>query len=153
MLAVIGASPRATEACTGIAAELAASGKRVVIVEVDGLLRSDSLPGATGCLPGSIPNVWVWPPASDGAVEFYPRPAQPAGEADWLGALRRVFDAVLLNCPAPRALGASEIAALAEAAVLVVEAGQTTRQQVQRDRRLLETAGIKLSGCILMLRR
>jgi len=68
-------------------------------------------------------------------------------------ALRRVFDAVLLNCPAPRALGASEIAALVEAAVLVVEAGQTTRQQVQRDRRLLEMAGIKLSGCILMQRR
>jgi len=119
------------------------------------LLRSDSLPGATGWLPGSVPNVWVWPPASasDGAVEFYPGPAKPAGEADWLGALGRVFDAVLLNCPAPRALGASEIAALAEAAVLVVEAGQTPRQQVQRDRRLLEMAGIKLSGCILMQRR
>src|ERR1035441_5840307 len=56
-----GSGSRAPEACRGIAAELAASGNRAVIVRVASLLRMSQLPDATACLPGRAPNVFLWP--------------------------------------------------------------------------------------------
>lgn len=156
VLAVIGAgaASRSAEACSGIAAELAASAKRVVVVQVDALLRASTPPAASACRPGGAPNVWLWPSASAASVEFFQSPQQPSLESDWLAVLRRDFDAVLLACPSlETAPAVADIAALADAAVLVVESGQTARQQIQRDQRTLELTGAKLTGLILMQRR
>ena len=77
-----------------------------------------------------------------------------ASAAEWLDSLRLVFDSVLLDCPATEtAPAAAQLAAMADAAMLVVEAGRTTRQQIQRDQRALQLRGVKLMGCILMRRR
>jgi hypothetical protein len=147
-----GSGSRGPEACRGIAAELAAPGNRVVIVNVASLLRANQLPDATACQPGRVPNVFLWPSTIGAAVEFFQFPAPSTG--DWLGTLRRAFDSVLLECPpVETAPAAAAIAAMAESAVLVVEAGRTTRQQIQRDQQALQLRGVALAGCILMRRR
>jgi hypothetical protein len=156
VLAIIGVGPasRAAEACRGVAVELAASGNRIVIVQVDDLLRASPVPAATACLPGSVPNVWFWPSTAGPSIEFFPSPVAPPAESDWLADLRRDFDSVLLDCSVPEtAPGAAEIAAMADAAVLVVESGQTHKQHIQRDQRALQLRGVKLAGCILMQQR
>jgi Mrp family chromosome partitioning ATPase len=156
VLAIVdsGTGSRAPEASKAIAAELAASGKRVVIVQVDALLRTSQFPDATGWRPGLVPNVSLWPPAPDAAVEFFQSPGPIPVTGNWLVSLRREFDSVLLDCPSVEtAPAAATIAALADGAVLVVEAGRTARKQIQRDQQALQLRGVKLAGCILMRRR
>jgi Mrp family chromosome partitioning ATPase len=148
-----GSGTRSPEACRGIAAELAASGNRVVIVQVAELLRMRELPDANDCLPGRVPNVFLWPSTTGSPVEFFPAATPAPSAGNWLGSLRRKFDSVLLDCPPLENASAAAIAAMADAAVLVVEAGQTTKQQIQRDQHLLGSRNIKLAGCILMRRR
>ena len=155
-IVAVGSGQGTGDACTSIAAELAASGKRVVIVSVDALLRMNPVaaPDESGCTPGRTANVWLWPSAAVGQVEFFkPRgPADPTGS--WLDSLRLNFDSVLLDCPSTgTAPAAAELAAMMDAAILVVEAGRTTRQEIQRDQRALQLRGVKLAGCILMQRR
>lgn len=149
VIAIVG-GPRS---CEGIAAELAQSGDRVVVVAVNALLAHPS-PYATSCLNGRVPNVYRWPASAGLPLEFFgstePRPAAP----HWLDTLRRDFDSVLLDCPDPEVTPpAAEIAALADAAVLVVRAGRTTRRQIRHDQRTLELAGVRLAGCIFSRRR
>ncbi len=155
-LAVVaaGPSPGTAAVCHGIAAELAGSGKRVVIAQLDGVLPPGPLPGAAACLPGPAPNVWLWPPAHEPDIDFFQSSPDPSAESDWLTELRREFDAVLLACPAPAAAPAAlDAAARADAAVLVVHAGRTTTGQVRRAQRALELAQARLVGCILIERR
>ncbi|HKD05117.1 MAG TPA: hypothetical protein VKB79_04365 [Bryobacteraceae bacterium] len=146
----IGPGPRAGTACAGIARELAASGRRTVIVQVKRLAKADRMPAVANCVPGEYPNVWLWPATPDGSVEFFHRPIAPATESEWLGELRRKFDAVLLDCSGTEGAGAAEFAVKADAAVLVVEAGRTTKQQIQREQRGLNVAGVNLVGCVLI---
>ena len=149
-----GSGARAPEACRGIAAELAASGNRVVIVQVASLLRMSQFPDARACLPGRAPNVSLWPGTAGAPVEFFQSPASAPSDGNWLASLRRDFDAVLLDCPpVETAPAAAAIAAMADAAVLVIEACRTTKQQIQRDQQALQLRGVKLAGCILMRRR
>jgi hypothetical protein len=156
VVAVIGSGPvsRAPEACRGIAAELATSGNRVVIVHVEALLRTSQSPDATACRPGHVPNVSLWPSTSGATVEFFQSPAPAPAAGGWLDSLRRKFDSVLLDCPSvDTAPAAGTIAAMADGAVLVVEAGHTTKQQIQSDQQALQLRGVRLAGCILMRRR
>jgi hypothetical protein len=149
-----GSGSRAPEACRGIAAELAASGNRVVIVQVASLLRMSQFPDVTACLPGRVPNVSLWPGTAGAPVEFFQSPAPEPSAGNWLASLRRNFDSVLLDCPpVETAPAAAAIAAMADAAVLVVEACRTTKQQIQRDQQALQLRGVQLAGCILMRRR
>jgi hypothetical protein len=144
VVAVIGSGPvsRAPEACRGIAAELAASGNRVVIVHVEALLRTSQSPDATACRPGHAPNVSLWPSTSGATVEFFQSPAPAPAAGGWL------------DCPSvDTAPAAGTIAAMADGAVLVVEAGHTTKQQIQSDQQALQLRGVRLAGCILMRRR
>ena len=147
-----GAGRNAADVCENIAAELAASGNRVVIVSVDALLRMNpaATPHESDCIPGRTPKVWLWPSAAGTQGLLKSRaPEDPA--ANWLDSLRLTFDAVLLDCPAAEtAPAAAPHAALADVAMLVVEAGRTTRQQIQRDQRALQSRGVKLAGCILI---
>jgi Mrp family chromosome partitioning ATPase len=149
-----GSGARAPEACRGIAAELAASGNRVVIVQVASLLRMSQFPDARAFLPGRAPNVSLWPGTAGAPVEFFQSPASAPSDGNWLASLRRDFDAVLLECPpVETAPAAAAIAAMADATVLVIEACRTTKQQIQRDQQALQLRGVKLAGCILMRRR
>jgi cellulose biosynthesis protein BcsQ len=133
---------------------LAPSGNRVVIVQVDALLRMSRFPDATACLPGQVPNVSLWPSTVGAPVEFFPSPSPAPSAGNWLASLRRDFDSVLLDCPpVESAPAAAAIAAMADAAVLVIEACRTTKQQIQRDQQTLQLRGVKLAGCILMRRR
>jgi Mrp family chromosome partitioning ATPase len=149
-----GSGSRGSEASRGIAAELAAGGNRVVIVQVEALLRTNPLPDATACLPGRVPNVSLWPSTGGAPVEFFGSAAPAPSAGNWLGPLRRNFDSVVLDCPSVEtAPAAAAIAAQADAAVLVVEAVRTTRQQIQRDQQALQLRGVTVAGCILMRRR
>ncbi len=152
-VALIGAGPdaRPGDACQGIAAQLAGTGRRVVIVRMDAVAQANPGPGTTACPSEKIPNVWSWPSKVGSPVEFFQSADTPRGECDWLNRLLSDFDAVLLDCRSPQA--ASEIAAICDSAVLVVESGRTTRQNIQHSQRMLELAGARLAGCILMTRR
>ena len=150
-----GPSERIRSICEGIALELAANAKRVVMVPVATVLGINpmEIPDETAFVPGKAPNIWIWPPSSGHQIEFF-KLRQSADQENWLGALRRNFDAVLLECPAlGTTAGVGEVMALADAAVLTVEAGRTSKRQVQQDQRALLFRGAKVAGCILIKRR
>jgi hypothetical protein len=155
-LAIIGVGPvsRSAEACRGLAREVGASGNRVVIVPVRQVLQTSSPPTASTCIPGPGFNVWLWPGCTEKDNEFCPDSRNTASQRHWLASLRSAFDWVLLDCSGIDASpGAAEVAASAETALLVAEAGQTTREQIWRKQRTLELRGVKLAGSILMQRR
>ncbi len=155
VLAVVGANPgcHSGEVCQWIADDLAGSGYRVVIVDVDSLLQANSVPDPQAYTPGRTPNICTWPPAAD-RVEFFASQSDALAGSDWLASLRRDFDAVLLDFRViPASARATALARLADTAVLITEAGSTTRQQVRRAQRELELQSIHLAGCILMQRR
>jgi hypothetical protein len=142
--------------CESIASELAAAGKSVVVVLVDSLLRSDSLRPYEEAVfaTGKTPNVWVWLWAAGMKAGFPMENMVPLTSENWLTELRRNFDAVLLDCSAVESvLGVTAVAAMADAAVLAVEAGRTSKHQIQRDQRVLQMGGVKLAACILIRRR
>jgi Mrp family chromosome partitioning ATPase len=145
--------------CDDIAAELAASGKRVVVVPVDRLLNMSpaAVTSETVLVPGSSPNVWHWPSSLNRQIEFFKSQSAVRMDPDkWLDFLRQNFDSVLFSCPPlelPAADGVTEIAAMADVAVLVVEADRTPKQRIQRDQRALQSRGVKLAGCILVKRK
>jgi len=154
VVAIIGAGPAdsVTGICETIASELSRLGKRVVLVSVQRLLPMNpiTLPDETTFMPGPARNVWIWPSPMGQQIEFF-KPRLPQGAENWLDALRRNFDSVLLDCPAVETapLGVA-IAARADAAVLAVEAARTPKSQILRDQRSLELSGVKLAGCILI---
>jgi len=155
-IVAVGSGQAAAGVCDGIAAELAAAGNRVVIVSVDALLRMNPVapPGESGFTPARSPNVWRWPSADGGQLEFFNSHAPAGPAATWLDSLRLAFDSVLLDCPAAEtAPAAAQLAAMADAAMLVVETGRTTRRQILHDQRSLWLRGVKLAGCILMQQR
>jgi len=156
VVAVIGvdAHSRSSEVCRGIAAELAFSGNRVVIVQLDRLSQMSDLPSAAALQRTSTPNVCIWPPDAGGVLEFFPATPAPVKESDWLESLRLSFPCVLLDCAGiETALTPPEVATRADSAVLVVESGQTTKSQIRRDQRALQLRGIRLAGSILLQRR
>src|SRR4030095_9627555 len=135
--------------CEGIAKELAAAGKRVVIVPVDSLLRSE-----TSLISTLARNVWRWPSPLGRPLEFFNSSESKPDAENWLDVLRRNFDSVRLDGPAVDMMfGVTEVAAMADAAVLVVQSGQTSRNQVQDDQRALQLRGDTLAGCILLQER
>jgi hypothetical protein len=143
------------QVCDGIAAELAACGKRVVVVPAATALGAKpmEIPDETAFVPGSAPNTWVWPSSTDNQIEFF-KYRQPVDQESWVSALRRDFDAVLFVCPALGTTpGVGDVMALADAAILVAEDGRTSKRQLQQDKRALELRGAKLTGCILIKRR
>ena len=148
------ADSRTSEVCWGLAKELAADGHRVVIVDVERTLRADALPPVTACSPGGAANISFWPAIAEDALEPSHFDSSSLADSDWISSLRHAFDAVLLNCPSLETEPeAAEIAARADAAVLVVQAGQTKKKQILQEERALERRGAKLAGCILMRRR
>jgi Mrp family chromosome partitioning ATPase len=102
--------------------------------------------------------VWLWPPPLrqkvSQKIEFF-RPAESnretGGVENWLDALRRDFDAVILDCPGVEGSpGVTEVAAMADAAVLAVEAGHTSAEQLRHCQQALQFRGTRVVGCILV---
>jgi hypothetical protein len=149
-VAIVGQS--SNNVCESLAKVLASSGKRVIVVPVERLLRINpkEVPDETAFVAGNVPNVWHWPSPLDRQLELF-KPRLRAGSGHWLDSLRRNFDAVLLHCECIEATpSAAEITAMADAAVLVVDGFRTAKQQVQREQHALQLTGAKLVGCILI---
>jgi|SRR5271170_2716055 len=137
-----------------LAAELADSGKRVVVVPFDRLLSTSLITAPAGAdfMPGNVANVWIWPPSPGQGTGFF-ETCESAEPGNWLDALRRGYDAVLLDCPnVEGAPGVTEVAAMADAVVLAVEAGRTSKRQILEGQRALQLRGARLVGCILIER-
>jgi hypothetical protein len=161
VIAIVGSgSDETSENGSGIAerfaAELGAStGKRVVVVALNKLLALKTLtPAHQGSyMPGNAPHVWLWPGQEDLKVEFL-NSRVDIYQSTWLESLRRHFDCVLLQCPnVGAAPGVTEVAAMADAVIMAVEAGHTSRHQIQQDQRALQLSGARVVGSILLQRR
>lgn len=138
--------------CDDIAAELAASGRHVVVVPVGRLLRLSprTIPDETALEPGGARNVWHWPAPPGQQIDFF----KSRDPERWLDSLRQRFDSVLLSCPPLETTpGSARIAAMSDAAVLIAEAGRTPKQRIRQDQDALRSSGVKLAGCILVRRR
>ena len=124
----------------------------MVLVSGNSLLQANplALSNETAKLPGAGENVWLWPSPVGHSIEIFKARTPLAGK-NWLDSLRQNFDAVLLDCPPLETMprGAA-IAAMAEAAVLVVDGIRTSKQQMLLDQRLLQLNGVELTGCILI---
>lgn len=153
VVAIVGTgfSSGVTGICQGIASELSRLNKRVVLVSVSSLLQANplALSNETSSLPELGHNVWLWPSPAGQPIEFF-KARNPIAAKNWLDSLRQNFESILLDCPplesSPR--GAA-IAAMAEAAVLVVDAARTSKHRILLDQRVLQLSGVKLAGCIL----
>jgi hypothetical protein len=150
-----GASPESVSPIAErLAAELAACGKQVVIVPVHRLLRMNmsAMVDDRAFGPGTVPQVWVWPEPVSRQIEFFKSRASD-DRGNWLDTLRRHFDSILLDCPhAEGAPGVTEVGAMADAVVLAVEAGRTSKEQIQQQQRALQFRGAKVAGSILIQR-
>ena len=147
-----GSSDGNADVCESIAAELSSLGGRVVLVSVQRLLPMNpiTLPDEKTFMPGPARNVWLWPSPLGQQIEFF-KPPRFAGAENWLDTLRGNFDSVILDCPSIETAPLSAaIAARADAAVLAVEAGQTSKNHIVRDQRTLQLSGVRLAGCILI---
>jgi Mrp family chromosome partitioning ATPase len=154
-VAVMGVDPaeRVSEICIRIAAELAASSRRVLVVSVEKILGMNpiSVPDVAGFTP-EAPNVWTWQSPVGPKLEIF-RSRTPA-EANWLEALRRSFDFILLDCSSVRLeAGAARVAVVADATVLVVQESQTEKQQVRSVQHTLQFSGARVAGSILVRQR
>jgi Mrp family chromosome partitioning ATPase len=147
-----GAGDAFSAVCDGIAYELSSQGKRVVLVSVPRLIamKPSPPPPETDLTQEPVRTVSVWP-SFIGPRGEVPESPNTAVEGSWLDALRRNFDSVLLACPSLEATpeGAA-IACKADAAVLAVEAGRTSKDRVLRDQQTLQSRGVSLAGCILI---
>jgi hypothetical protein len=160
-VAIIGSNPGADGSGKGIsgiaadvAAELGSAGKRVVVVPVATLLRMNpiTVPDETSFTRGNAPHVWIWPESAGLRIEFF-KPEADSGRGNWLQSLRRHFDSVILDCPRVSGTpGVTEVAAMADAAVIAVEAGRTSKQQIREEQAALQIRGARVVGCILIER-
>lgn len=136
-----------------LASELSITGRRVLVVVVRRLLRMNPIiiPGEPDLMPGDTPHVWIWPASLGHRIEF--SKSRDAHAGNWLDSLRRTFDAVLLDCPGVEGTpGVTEVASMADAAVLVVQGGRTSRKQLLQDQQALQLRGALVAGCILIRR-
>ena len=146
-----------SEISGNLAAELASSGNRVVVVSVALLLRMNAIaiPAETDFTHGERRDVWLWPSREGQKIEFIKTreaaKSREPGPSNWLESLRRDFDFVVLDCPSLEdAPGVTEVAAMADAALLAVEAGRTPKQQIVQDQQALRLRGARVAGCILI---
>ena len=153
------------------------TGRRTLIVNAERMQSlgvEDYLQMPWNCHPTNIENLWMLPAKKtgrknpveadeDGAPELPQRSflvrVSKAGEQidtglDSVDALRVAFDNILIDC---RSLKASSEAAMLSSSVdgvaVVVEAGQTRRDEILNAQRTIENAGGKFLGFVLNKRR
>lgn len=160
------------------AAEMARfTGRRTLVIAAErlqGLGVEDYMQMPWNCHPTNVENLWVLPAnksrkASAATTDddddqelprraFLMRVAKPGEEVetglDAVDALRVTFDNILIDCRALQ--NASEAAVLAssvDGVVVVVEAGQSRREEIINAQRTIEQAGGKFLGFVLNKRR
>jgi Mrp family chromosome partitioning ATPase len=158
VIAIVGGSSQGengSRISENLAAALGTTGKSVVVVAFDKLLRLNPLtpPHQMAYVQGNAPHVWLWPAQENPKIEFL-KSRRDIRQRNWLDCLRKDFDSVLLDCPnVGGAPGVTEVAAMADAVVLAVEAGRTSRQLILQDQQALQLRGARVVGSILIQRR
>jgi Mrp family chromosome partitioning ATPase len=133
-----------THIVRGVAAELVRCGKRVAVL--DGGLSHLQIPGM------AIPEIDAeLGPAILGA----PLPAEPANEpARLITALRERYDSVLLDCGSlERSVDLLRFTPWTDGVVLIVEAGRTAKEQIDRAAHIIREARGAFLGFVLNKRR
>ena len=127
----------------GLAAELSRAGRRVVVL--DGDLRRLRLAG---------PDVLEREPYSPPPILGAPLASQSEQEPAALAGLRDRYDCILLDSGSLQvSANLLRLAPAADGVVLVVEAGRTAKEQVERAVRVIREARGTLIGFILNKRR
>jgi polysaccharide biosynthesis transport protein len=158
-----------TTACN-LAITLAEAGNRVLLVdanlrdpEVADFLGVDSVPGLVDVLAGRM----VWPYArktwNRGAFDVLPAGSvahdhsqllSSFGLADLLGDMRSHYHFVVVDTPALLPVSdAAAVAARADGVVLVVQHGQTSKEQVTAAVAALRSVSARLLGTVITMRR
>ncbi|MDQ2741574.1 MAG: polysaccharide biosynthesis tyrosine autokinase [Chloroflexota bacterium] len=153
-----------TTCAANIAIAMAIAGRRVLLVDADlhraglsGLLGYHGTPGLSGALSDSsigipshatdIPNLRVVP-----AGPIPPNPAELLGTnwmRKWTGMAAAGFDVVILDTPPILSVADTrELAALADAVILVVAPEQTSRRLVRQACAALEATGSRVLGVV-----
>ena len=147
------------------------TGRRTLVIDAERLQSlgvEDYLQMPWNCHPTNIDNLWMlpakkkkkWTDETQALPKrsFLMRVAKEGEEIDTgldsVDALRVSFDNILIDC---RALGTSaEVAVLAsnvDGIVIVVEAGQSRRDEILNAQRIIENAGGNFLGFVLNKRR
>jgi protein-tyrosine kinase len=80
--------------------------------------------------------------------------SDPSFRTECMAALRWNFDFILIDCPSlATSTEATEMTQIVSGYVLVVEAGRTSREEIARGVKSIESAGGKVLGCVLNRRK
>jgi protein-tyrosine kinase len=138
--------------------------KRVLAVDSQGLenLRvPDPMLIARQCSETQIENFMTLPAGSAVLADYYrgPMPANlwqtdPEHRLSCIKALRWNFDYVLIDCPSLQVSSdATTLAPIVDGVAVIVEAGQTRRDQIHRAQQTIERVNGKFLGFVLNQRR
>ena len=154
------------------AAEMARySGRRTLVIDAERLQSlgvEDYLQMPWNCHPTNIDNLWMLPAKKvrkngNGKQElpkrsFLMRVAKEGEEIDTglnsVDALRVSFDNILIDCRSlSESTSAAMLAASVDGVVIVVDAGESRRNEILNAQRTIETSGGKFLGFVLNQRR
>jgi Mrp family chromosome partitioning ATPase len=133
--------------------------KRVLAVDSQGLQNirvADPQQIAQQCSETQIDNLLTLPAAAEALVGFH-RPApikswqsDPEYRLSCIKALRWNFDYVLIDCPSLKVSSdATTLAPIVDGVAVIVEAGQTRRDQIHRTKKVIEQSGGNFLGFVL----
>ncbi len=139
--ASVNAGEGVTRTIRGLAAEIVRSGRTVATFD-----------GEVHCRPGLAGGFCE--PDSEPCILGAPRPSRTEITVSPLGALRERYDVVLIDCGSlASSVDLLCVAPHSDGVVLVVEAGRTTRDQLERAVKVVRESGARLAGCVLNKRR
>jgi len=160
------ASEGKTVNCLNLAAALAESGSRVLLVDVDlrhpschRVLAQDNTRGLSNYLAGQVPLADIVHPLDSPRLTFIPAGPTPPNPAELVGSARMgelitlardQFDFILLDSPPVTPVSdALVLARASDGVVLVVKGQDTPKDLVRRARDQLVLAGANLLGTVV----
>ena len=148
------------------------SGRRTLVIDSDRLQRlgvEDYLQMPWNCHPTNIDNLWMMPATKGRNGNGHQRAPEPKrsflmrvpqnGEQidtglDSVDALRVSFDNILIDCRSLKASAdAAVLASSVDGVVIVVDAGESRRDQILNAQRTIETAGGNFLGFVMNKRK
>jgi hypothetical protein len=133
--------------------------KRVLAVDSQGLQNvrvADPQQIAQQCSETQIDNLLTLPAATEALVGFHPTALTRSWQSDpeyrlsCIKALRWNFDYVLIDCPSLKVSSdATTLAPIVDGVAVIVEAGQTRRDQIHRTKKVIEQVGGNFLGFVL----
>lgn len=168
VVAVVSSLPREgkTTTCANLATSFAASGYRVLLVDIDlhrgnlhRMFGLESNPGVSDILDGRLSLEQVVQKSPVEGLDFVATGTFPEAPAEivlrpsmheFLEKASQAYDMVFLDAPPVMAVSeASVIAALADTAILVIHSENTSRKILRMTVRQLLTRGVHVAGSIL----